>query len=745
MDERYNIGILVNNGDERYIGGIVDGMRSVLAPKGHNLFVLSGTLQQYDIAQDAHLDYAFMTAAALDLDVYIVPVGMFNAHRRDDDTKSQGFLYRLPKEKVIVIEETVPGYRSIGKENATGIHLVMEHLVEHHHYRRIGMISGAVSSGGAQQREAAFAEDMRRYGLPMDEHTIVHARFDGGCLDLIDDYVAAHPDLEAIVCGNDTIAGELYQVLKTRGLRPGRDIAVTGYDDMEGASLMDPPLTTVSLSPFMLGQAAGRDALRLAEGLPQTTSLLSGTLSHRYSCGESRISEADIYRGLLTRDPFPAREMADLLTERIVRGNSVDDYLDLRDALQEMVTAYHDGLRDLAQINQYSARRVVSLLAKYGRRASEELYFNAMNDYLSALADVAPAGERENALRIATYFAQSVARRSQSQQVEKVAVVTARQWTINSVVRETIEAGLDQGKVMTGIANALAEIGFKYASLLTFAQPLLLSDTNLPLPPSMNLRLVLGDGKSHVFSDEGKSVPIRGIIGNFASHAEGGLYKIIGLNDQKGYNGILIAEISSDAAGSFYFSSLQSSYALDHIRMVEEQDHLIQMLNRSNSSLVLESSVDPLTQLLNRRGFFRELGDVLERKDSPCGAIFYADVNSFKSVNDTYGHNEGDQAIVAVADLIKSAIGGDALVSRFGGDEYVFFIPAQHDIDTAKTIVNVKAAIARYNANGDKPYDLSLSIGACAFRIAPNVDIEAKNNEADEALLREKRAWHRNH
>ena len=108
MDERYNIGILVNNGDERYIGGIVDGMRSVLAPKGHNLFVLSGTLQQYDIAQDAHLDYAFMTAAALDLDVYIVPVGMFNAHRKDDDTKSQGFLYRLPKEKVIVIEETVP-------------------------------------------------------------------------------------------------------------------------------------------------------------------------------------------------------------------------------------------------------------------------------------------------------------------------------------------------------------------------------------------------------------------------------------------------------------------------------------------------------------------------------------------------------------------------------------------------------------------------------------------------------------
>ncbi len=86
------------------------------------------------------------------------------------------------------------------------------------------------------------------------------------------------------------------------------------------------------------------------------------------------------------------------------------------------------------------------------------------------------------------------------------------------------------------------------------------------------------------------------------------------------------------------------------------------------------ASHDPLTDLANRRELNERLAELSRRQSDgkKLAALLYMDVNRFKSVNDTYGHDTGDELLVEVAARLRSAAGDDALVCRIGGgDEFI--------------------------------------------------------------------------
>ncbi|MDG4667147.1 EAL domain-containing protein [Mycobacterium sp. 236(2023)] len=85
------------------------------------------------------------------------------------------------------------------------------------------------------------------------------------------------------------------------------------------------------------------------------------------------------------------------------------------------------------------------------------------------------------------------------------------------------------------------------------------------------------------------------------------------------------------------------------------------------------ASHDPLTDLANRRQLNERLAHLAHRRDegSNLVALVYMDVNHFKTVNDTYGHDTGDELLLEVATRLRSAVGDDTLVCRIGGDEFV--------------------------------------------------------------------------
>ena len=110
--------------------------------------------------------------------------------------------------------------------------------------------------------------------------------------------------------------------------------------------------------------------------------------------------------------------------------------------------------------------------------------------------------------------------------------------------------------------------------------------------------------------------------------------------------------------------------------------------------LYRESTEDPLTGLKNRRGFFNYFGDfVEERLQTETASFVMCDIDFFKKVNDTYGHNGGDVILKHVAQILKEGVGKDGEVARWGGEEFLLLFLKHTEEETARRTENIRKKI----------------------------------------------------
>jgi LacI family transcriptional regulator len=143
-------------------------------------------------------------------------------------------------------------------DNQVGARLATEHLIERGH-RRIAFFGGHHDSSSCRQRHAGFVEAMQAAGLTVDAAwqiecapTRLEAAHQTNAL------FAGNIGPTAAVCYNDAVALGLMLGLNQRGLRPGKDFALTGFDDIAEAALGMPPLTTLSTAPHERGMQAAQ-------------------------------------------------------------------------------------------------------------------------------------------------------------------------------------------------------------------------------------------------------------------------------------------------------------------------------------------------------------------------------------------------------------------------------------------------------------------------------------------------------
>lgn len=162
------------------------------------------------------------------------------------------------------------------------------------------------------------------------------------------------------------------------------------------------------------------------------------------------------------------------------------------------------------------------------------------------------------------------------------------------------------------------------------------------------------------------------------------------------------------------------------------------------------ASHDPLTDLANRRQLNEKLAVLAREQDTAQGlvALLYADVNQFKIVNDTYGHDTGDELLLEVATRLRAAVGDETLVCRVGGDEFVVLLEGVPSPNTAVIVGNtileqVQDELVRCRHATLRP---SLSMGIACLgagartpeELLSQADIamfEAKKNQLRECVL----------
>ena len=141
----------------------------------------------------------------------------------------------------------------------------------------------------------------------------------------------------------------------------------------------------------------------------------------------------------------------------------------------------------------------------------------------------------------------------------------------------------------------------------------------------------------------------------------------------------------------------------------------MRQLALAHREVLTAASTDSLTQCLNRRAFTAMVEGYLGTLRG-SGALLVIDVDHFKSVNDTYGHHEGDRALELIADAIKVSVRSNDLVARMGGEEFSVFLPAMDKSGATVAGETIRAQIAatEFEVEGSR-VSLSASIGGIAF------------------------------
>ena len=164
---------------------------------------------------------------------------------------------------------------------------------------------------------------------------------------------------------------------------------------------------------------------------------------------------------------------------------------------------------------------------------------------------------------------------------------------------------------------------------------------------------------------------------------------------------------------------------------------------RDSVQLSIEAAVtDPLTGLYNRRYMETHVGTLVDQaaaRNKPL-SVLVLDIDYFKSINDTYGHDAGDDVLQDFAIRIRKSIRGIDLACRYGGEEFVVVMP-ETDMAVATMVAErLRRRIASEPfpiQKGTRTIDVTISIGIAA--LAPDDDAAAVIKRADQALYRAKR------
>ena len=148
--------------------------------------------------------------------------------------------------------------------------------------------------------------------------------------------------------------------------------------------------------------------------------------------------------------------------------------------------------------------------------------------------------------------------------------------------------------------------------------------------------------------------------------------------------------------------------------------------------------IDKLTGLYNRY-YLDKISGELKRKRKIT--MMMLDMNDFKSINDNFGHSQGDDALVSLADVLEKTVGAQGTVVRYAGDEFVIILNNGDEDAAEKCKLQIKKNLEEFNETHKKKYKLSASIGVGVFDLEKsNVDKILK--KIDKLMYDDKRAYY---
>jgi diguanylate cyclase (GGDEF)-like protein/PAS domain S-box-containing protein len=201
--------------------------------------------------------------------------------------------------------------------------------------------------------------------------------------------------------------------------------------------------------------------------------------------------------------------------------------------------------------------------------------------------------------------------------------------------------------------------------------------------------------------------------------------------------------MSGGIVGMIVVANPENPYLEKDLKAVERLADLYAIAvqrTRTEAELRELSLVDELTKVYNRRGFLTVAEQQMKvaHRTKKEMALFYADLDDLKRINDSWGHEEGDAALVEAADILKDAFRDSDIVARIGGDEFAVLAIDIAEGKAAALARRLRERIQVRNVEQPRPYPLSFSLGLSRYDPERPCSLQELLTAADRRMYQEK-------
>ena len=628
-------------------------------------------------------------------------------------------LEKLSTIPMVSIGPPVCGEDSFSLDNAAGMKSIMQHLINYHGYKKFAYVSGPVSNDEARIRLETYREELTKAGIPVNEKHVYMGHFitpsGEQALDYFLDEIKYKP--EVIVCANDLMALGIWNNMKRRGLSIPYDIALTGYDDSRLYNLLQNQFTTVRQSFDDLGYAASKRLHENIQGIKGPgVKPFSAELRIKSSCGcvdyyqRFEKQKTDEQENSTSKVVYPKLEkiLDNLETDILKAADNYEIFKIWADYIHEVLSKYFP-------VNRLE-EKIIDLISE-DKTASEKLY-----PILPALHSL-----------LLEESEQQVFASLQIQTMYQDYIRLALDHLQNEILQD-----LDLQNHEQSFARLMNDAGSSSFHVISFL------DSQNPLQSAQLVFSRNNDGSSWKpgekswFPPRGKSYVVN-LIG--LDEERSGYFVIdSGLIYLKVYETLRV-RLSSTVKDMMIMKNIKelNKNLFTEIHAREETEL---QLKEALSMVERISVMDELTQLYNRRGFFDTAQKHIKflKRHNIGFFLLYIDLDGLKQINDVYGHDDGDLAIITTAEILREALRETDIVARLGGDEFTAVISKVEPPNYECIFNRIEKIRIEKNTKLNKPWQIEMSIGNIYVSAEEEQDLSELLKKADTMLYKEKQS-----
>lgn len=760
MNKKLNIGLLIDDLNNHFTNQACKGAEIAAKAIGANLFIIPGhyigmTDSRYGFDE---YEYQYNTMFNLPneemIDVLYILMGTIGS-RASLDLQME-FLEKYSNIPIVILFAKVDGFHSVTFDNISGMTSLMEHF-NSHNYKKYGYVSGPLTNRDACERLEVFKSMMEKYGNELKPSQIVEGDFTDVSEAAVNELLDKNPDLEVILFGNDRMALGGYKALRDRGLEPGKDIFIAGFDDDANSSTSEPPLTTIEANSADLAYKAILHAEEFIEKKTAVNLSVETFLVQRSSCGCNGLDVDGFKKRLYIDQIMDGSRKCITSCEKYLFGVFQDqgDVVNVKNATKGFLESYFDfvvgGMNDDGKVGVVAAydELIKTNVIEY---LSSERFINV----LTALHDegLNDTDNPDKKAMLNQLFSDFYRKLSVEVFAAKENYESRRDGITRLVNIQTGELFIksdDEEIPYEHLVDRFNEFGFNGAYIYFFqGNTVNKSDNVWKAPNTCLLKAYIGSkGDAIALSEEQQLMRTERIFNNeYTEECDSRTMTVFPLFVGEDLFGLFVVDLDTKNLVNVSPMAYQLSVTIKSLLTIEAQyktkkelQNSLEQFMRDNNLLSKAARTDELTGLFNRRGFLeytqKQITDPMNIDRNAI--ICYADMDNLKMVNDVYGHDEGDFSLKTIAQSLTDAFRNTDIIGRLGGDEFVAFaiVDEAHYGESIKK--RIQEILKKSSDSSGKPYPIEMSIGYAEFKCAHDKDIYELLDIADNALYNEKR------